>query len=132
MPETHFKTTKNHLSGILLLVFTDVYFYTDSQVDNETGTLQSTAPGKSRKPKTFNTSCCAPILVYSTLIQASRKLQAFNNKCSAIFFLPVLHYHVGLSLAFVLSFLRYIHMDINIYGIHRRECTRQAMLASLH
>ena len=36
MPET----TKNHLSGILLLVFTDVYFYTDSQVDRQTGTLQ--------------------------------------------------------------------------------------------
>ena len=40
MHETHFKTTKNHLSGILLLVFTDVYFYTDSQVDHQTGTLQ--------------------------------------------------------------------------------------------
>ena len=47
---------------------------------------ESTAPGESRKPKTFNTSRCAPILIYSTLIQTPRKLQAFNNKCSAIFF----------------------------------------------
>ena len=46
---------------------------------------ESTSPGKSRKPKTFNTSCCAPILIYSTLIQTPRKLQALNNKCSAIF-----------------------------------------------
>ena len=40
MPEAQLKTTKNHLSGILLLVFTGVYFYTDSQIDHQTGTLQ--------------------------------------------------------------------------------------------
>ena len=56
------KTTFGHL-----LVFTDVYFYTDSQIENhQAGTLQR-----------------APL--YSTLIQVPRKLQAFNNKCSAIF-----------------------------------------------
>ena len=116
MPETRLKTTNNHLSGILLLVFTDVYFYTDSQIDHQTGTLQR-APRKkeSKKPTTFNTSCCAPTLIYSTLIQAPRKLQAFNNKCSAIFFLPVLHYHIGLSLAFALSFLSYINTHTHIY-----------------
>ena len=40
MPETDFKTTKKHLSGILLLVFTDVYFYMGSQIDHQAGTLQ--------------------------------------------------------------------------------------------
>ena len=49
MPETHFKTTKNHLSGILLLVFTDVHFYTDSQVDHQTGTLQRAPRQDSRE-----------------------------------------------------------------------------------
>ena len=34
------ENNKNNLSGILLLVFTDVYFYTDSQLDHQTGTLQ--------------------------------------------------------------------------------------------
>ena len=46
---------------------------------------ESTAPRKSRKPKTFNTSCCASILIYSTLIQAPRKLQAFNNSAPQFF-----------------------------------------------
>lgn len=36
-------------------------------------------PGKSRKPKILNISCCIPILIYSMLIQAPRKLQAFNS-----------------------------------------------------
>ena len=66
---------------------TDVSFFPGSQTDHQPNrdASESTAPGKLRKPKTFNTSCCVPILIYSTLIQAPRKLQAFNNKCSAIF-----------------------------------------------
>ena len=66
---------------------TDVSFFPGSQTDHQPNrdASESTAPGKLRKPKTFNTSCCVPILIYSTLIQALRKLQAFNNKCSAIF-----------------------------------------------
>ena len=68
MPETHFKTTKNHLSGILLLVFTDVYFYTDSQIDHQTGTLQRARRQENReslKHSTllFSSQSCTTILV---------------------------------------------------------------------
>ena len=35
-----FQNNHHHLSGILLVVFTDVYFDMDSQVDHQTGTLQ--------------------------------------------------------------------------------------------
>ena len=51
MPETHFKTTKSHLLGILLLVFTDVYFYTDSQIGCQTGTLQRAPRQENRETK---------------------------------------------------------------------------------
>ena len=54
------------------------------QLNHQAGTLQG-AQRQENREKTFNTSCCAPILIYSTLIQAPRKLQALNNKCSTIF-----------------------------------------------
>ena len=65
MPETHFKTTKNHLSGILLLVFTDVYFYTDSQIDHQTGTLQR-APRQENRENLKHSTLHAVLRSWST------------------------------------------------------------------
>ena len=45
---------------------------------------------------------------------SSTKATGIQQKVFRYFSLPILHYHIGLSLAFVLSLLRYIYKYLSL------------------